>query len=119
LTLQEKRFRNVSTANAAFRTRLAPFPPAVEVLRKIGFREDTNTSSLVLTHANPAPLMAADQVRSWEERGVDEIIIAVEDVHHVRSSGSSSLSLSRWRRWCGDLPRFKPRSCPPRLSRGF
>lgn len=53
----------------AFQQRVAPYPPALEMLTKIGFRDDEE-GHLVLKHKNRAPVIAADQVLKRARKGL-------------------------------------------------
>ncbi len=57
----EPKYRSVNTYKEAYQARLGAYPPAEEILEKVGFRPDGN-GNLVLKHRNRAPIIAADQV---------------------------------------------------------
>lgn len=62
VVLQEKKFRSIDPSKPGFKAALGAYPPAVEILRRVGFKEEAN-GQMVLAHRNQAPIIAADTVR--------------------------------------------------------
>ena len=57
-----EKFRSINMEKEAFQSRLGPYPPAIRILEKVGFRDEGGRGTLVLKHRNRAPIIAADQV---------------------------------------------------------
>ena len=58
---QDPKFRSIPLLKEAFQQRVVPYPPALEMLKKVGFRDDEE-GHLVLKHRNRAVVISGDQV---------------------------------------------------------
>ncbi|GAB5032095.1 thioredoxin [Nannochloropsis oceanica] len=57
-----EKFRSINMEKEAFQSRLGPYPPAIRILEKVGFRDEGGRGTLILKHRNRAPIIAAEQV---------------------------------------------------------